>query len=484
MDFAHADDRTVRAIPMSSPFDDVPFPTLTFDLGEVRRRLLAASEPDSEPACGGSRSSVGVRVVDANRRARGEVGADRDDPRVASVIDAVVDALAAVWSSDARPPRSIDVEAEVVGRGGRTAVWRFRLGACSGHEATWDRVVVCQYDDRPVGASALSFDGVAAEMAALHHVPIAVWLQDFSAVAATLEQLRSSGVRDLAALIDRDPEFVERCAAGISVIGVNPAAVDLVRGDSSDELIALAYHVLAGSDPEYQRGDIEAIWRGARRQRREAVVHALDGHPMYVQIDWSVMPGSEVTFDRVVIAVVDVSERKRSEDSMRYLSTHDELTGLANRSEFDSWVARLDAEPGREVSIVIADLNDLKPVNDLIGHAAGDHLLRRAATALRGASPESALVARIGGDEFAVVLPDVSAAGSLAYLERVRRAMQRDNRSSTGPELTMALGASSRGQVRDLATVCAHADEQMYADKIGHGRRRSDAIDRLRRVGR
>jgi diguanylate cyclase (GGDEF)-like protein len=107
----------------------------------------------------------------------------------------------------------------------------------------------------------------------------------------------------------------------------------------------------------------------------------------------------------------DITEEKILSDRTRYLAEFDVLTGLANRSQFQSRLSVLDNTLPERVrpfgALLLIDLDEFKPVNDSLGHAAGDECLKQAAERIRDVCPDAELVARIGGDEFAVLLgPD------------------------------------------------------------------------------
>ena len=139
----------------------------------------------------------------------------------------------------------------------------------------------------------------------------------------------------------------------------------------------------------------------------------------------------------------------------------DPLTGLGNRRAFDLVCEREEMrcrDVGQRLSTLALDLDELKATNDRDGHAAGDALLQRAAQVLREALRADAHLARIGGDEFAVLLPGVGVAEATQVGERLRQAL-------AGAGVRASLGCAERKPHRGLAEAIARADAAMYADK-------------------
>ncbi|GFO67179.1 hypothetical protein GMLC_07580 [Geomonas limicola] len=151
-----------------------------------------------------------------------------------------------------------------------------------------------------------------------------------------------------------------------------------------------------------------------------------------------------------------------------HLSTHDSLTGLYNRSYFDTELARVAAGRCFPAGIIVADLNGLKEVNDRYGHPVGDRLIQRGAEVLKGAFREADVVARIGGDEFAVIMPGAGEEALAASLERIRDFIGRDNRRrgrKEAPVLSVALGHAVAHNRHELKGTLCLADQRMYGDK-------------------
>jgi two-component system, cell cycle response regulator len=146
--------------------------------------------------------------------------------------------------------------------------------------------------------------------------------------------------------------------------------------------------------------------------------------------------------------------------ALLHVSTHDSLTGLYNRAYFDAELLRVASGRCFPVSIIVVDLNGLKEVNDSRGHESGDRLIQQAAAVLRGAFRGGDVVARIGGDEFAVIMPSASEEVVQTTVVRVRRQVS-DNNS----ELSMALGYAVAQTRHELKKALSLADERMYVDK-------------------
>jgi diguanylate cyclase (GGDEF)-like protein/PAS domain S-box-containing protein len=161
----------------------------------------------------------------------------------------------------------------------------------------------------------------------------------------------------------------------------------------------------------------------------------------------------------------DITARKRAEEELQHASTHDKLTGLYNRAHFQEELSRMCREGRFPFSIILTDVNDLKHANDSRGHSTGDELLRRAAQVLRSSSRSDALVARYGGDEFTILLPDASAVAARAAVLLLKAETLLHNSTHVGPAFSMAIGVATATAPINPDELIRIVDARMYEDK-------------------
>ena len=175
-----------------------------------------------------------------------------------------------------------------------------------------------------------------------------------------------------------------------------------------------------------------------------------------------------------VSTIRDISRRHDYEAELERLATHDPLTGLANRRLFES---RLDQEMSNAIrydhplAVAILDLDRFKDVNDQHGHPVGDRALRETARRLESVQRKGDLFARVGGEEFAWILPEVESHGAWAAVERARHEISDVPFDGIG-HLTISIGVSLRGELKDCAVLYERADQSLYRAKRD-GRNRS-----------
>ncbi len=166
----------------------------------------------------------------------------------------------------------------------------------------------------------------------------------------------------------------------------------------------------------------------------------------------------------------ELAERKTADENLRYLSTHDALTGLYNRMFFEEELPRIATGRPHGVGIICCDLDGLKLINDTLGHEVGDRVLREVAVILGEATADSGFVARLGGDEFVAVLTEVSEEDVMRVGRRMRRTVDIKVFGGVGGRLSLSVGwAFHDGAGLDeaaLRKLVRQADDFMYRRKL------------------
>ncbi|WP_425514866.1 sensor domain-containing diguanylate cyclase [Ancylobacter lacus] len=335
-----------------------------------------------------------------------------------------------------------------------------------GHEARLDRVLVATEDVTARETARRQVEQAEHHARGLfEHSPCSLWVEDFSTIRQLMDEVRARGIEDFRVFTDVHPEFVERCISEIRVIDVNRQTLDMFGAPDKATLLRNLGTVFRDDMMRSFREQLVDLWNGRLMHQREAVNYTLAGDEVHVHLQFSVLPGHERDWALVQVALTDITARKKAEAYLEYLGKHDVLTRLHNRSFYADELNRLERKGPFPVTVIIVDLNELKSVNDQLGHAAGDALLRRAGEVLGKVVEPPRCAARIGGDEFALLLPATDAEGGRAVIENIGKLMELNNQFYTGPRLSFAVGLATSQPGERLENVVKRADLDMYAMK-------------------
>lgn len=297
------------------------------------------------------------------------------------------------------------------------------------------------------------------------HSPVSLWVEDFSRIKVMLEDLRDRGIVDFRVFTDVHPEFVRQCMSEIRVIDVNQATLDLFCAPDRNTLLHRQGEIFRDEMEKHFKEQLIELWNGNLFHQREVVNYALDGAEKYVLLQFSVLPGHEQDWAQVQVALTDITARKKAEAYLEYLGKHDVLTKLHNRAFYIDELNRLERKPLRPVSVLVLDLNGLKEINDNMGHDAGDALLRRIGEVLSGAVSRPNHAARIGGDEFAILMPGADKMTANAMADTVHELLKINNQFYSNMPLSISIGVATSEDGDTIESVVRRADALMYEHK-------------------
>jgi diguanylate cyclase (GGDEF)-like protein/PAS domain S-box-containing protein len=166
-----------------------------------------------------------------------------------------------------------------------------------------------------------------------------------------------------------------------------------------------------------------------------------------------------------VIIFYDITERREKEARINYLSYHDTLTGLYNRQYYEESRNKMDQEDNLPLSVIFADINGLKMTNDIFGHEAGDALIKKSAEILLHSCRQNEdIVARVGGDEFMILLPKTDHEEAKKIMARIRSCFAKAKVAAI--KCSISIGAETKTRIdQSLDEIIVNAENAMYKDK-------------------
>lgn len=165
---------------------------------------------------------------------------------------------------------------------------------------------------------------------------------------------------------------------------------------------------------------------------------------------------------------IEAIHRIRSDREIHYISFHDSLTGLYNRSFFEEELIRLNVKRQLPISVIMADVDGLKVVNDAFGHFEGDRLLKIFADTLKNTLRSEDIIARWGGDEFVILLPQTESESANMLVERVKSALSKIEDFHL--PISASFGVSTKIKLEtDFKEILVQAEERMYKEKLFNG---------------
>jgi diguanylate cyclase (GGDEF)-like protein/PAS domain S-box-containing protein len=308
--------------------------------------------------------------------------------------------------------------------------------------------------------------GTGSRVFVAHVVDISEHRRRDQALAEAEDRFRSA--------FDNAPIGMALVAPDGRFIKVNRSLCDLTGYSETDLLVRSFQAITHPDDLDADLALVQDVLADRRRSyQMEKRYHHADGHVIWVTLSVSLVrdPGGEPLY--FISQIEDISNRKQRERALEHqaarlalIAATDPLTGLSTRRAWDLAMADRTARPDQTLErfgIALIDLDELKEINDTQGHHAGDQALVAMAAAIRTVVRDEDLVARIGGDEFAILIPSISAEAMLGLTDRILAAL---------PEsLTASAGVASWDGSESPADLQRRADRALYAAKrAGKGR--------------
>jgi len=260
-------------------------------------------------------STLQGKITDANARGCSMLGYTRDELLAKPMVDLIVNGAAVVASipfGELRAGKTFMVEQQLIRKDG--SVLPAEISAKVLEDGSLQGIVrdvtERKRSEEVVRESEARFQGLFEES------PISLWEEDFSAVKPRLEALRQQGVIDFPAYFAEHPEVVGECARLVKVTNVNKAAVQTLHADQKEDLLKdLDLLVEDEGRPGFQ-SELVNIAGGKTQFEWEGYNTTLDGKQIYVNLSWSAMPGYEETLSKVIVSMLDITERKQAEEAL------------------------------------------------------------------------------------------------------------------------------------------------------------------------
>jgi diguanylate cyclase (GGDEF)-like protein/PAS domain S-box-containing protein len=267
-------------------------------------------------------------------------------------------------------------------------------------------------------------------------------------------------------------------ASPVAVISLNSelcveswsSAAESLLGWSEKETLGKAAEIFFDQTNHKFAFYLHSAIKGESFYSVEQPCYRKDGALIYTQFSVAPLRNSGGRVFGLVLVASDITDRKQYEERLKYLSRHDQLTGLYNRAHFEFELSRFDSSSAYPLTIITADLDGLKLINDTLGHGHGDKMLFDCAALIRETLRKSDILARVGGDEFAVILPGTDGNVGSIIAERIKADIKSYNLKNDSLPLSISLGMATADNARlSMAELYREADDMMYIDKLQTG---------------
>ncbi len=246
---------------------------------------------------------------------------------------------------------------------------------------------------------------------------------------------------------------------------------ETITGKEKDVLTAVDWDDLTRPDDAKADGQALQAFRDGLTNAYELDRRIIrpDGSSTWVNIVIAALQPDHSDMRSHLYLLQDITQRKRREEEILYASVYDDMTGLYNRGFMDHELARIEAENALPVSVIMCDVDGLMLINDAFGREEGDALLKEVSSILKESCRERDIIARVGGDEFLILLPDTDSSGVYEVYQRIRDTCEQRHAHSRAEIHFTSVSLGYATKKRDdelLADVIKTAAGHMYTRKL------------------
>lgn len=279
-------------------------------------------------------------------------------------------------------------------------------------------------------------------------------------------------------LFESSPEAIVITDGMTIILNVNSSFEEIFQYTHQEAVGQHLHKLVVPEDKlEEARSASNQVVSGNRKPQGETVRRRKDGSLIHVSYStFPVRTGNEIV--GYYIIYTDITARKKAEEQLKFVSLHDPLTGLSNRAYFEHKLQELQKQPPDYLGMIVCDIDGLKIINDSFGHITGDKMLVNTGRIIKECLREDASIARIGGDEFAILLPGYRESEVESLCGEIRDNIEFFNNMTNQSAVNISVGYSFKDvdSVLNTYQLFVEADNNMYRDKIYRGKSARSAI--------
>lgn len=229
--------------------------------------------------------------------------------------------------------------------------------------------------------------------------------------------------------------------------------------------------------PHYYDGFMDVINKNSKLIEENELTSTFDRYEMQMKhkngtLNWT---ETEMKFYKnesnetiVICSTRNINSRKKDEAQINYLLNHDSLTGFKNRRCFEKLLKEYDQKEYYPLTIVFSDINGLKLTNDIFGHNVGDELIKKTADGLQSIAREKDVFARIGGDEFVILMPNTNFENASILVSKIKKELSKQKVYTINCNLSIGFDVKTN-ESQNIQTIKENAESEMYKEKAANG---------------